>query len=235
MAVLDLHSKSLPYGLDSDSALQGCSKYGYIIHLKYSQIHLLFIFCLGLSSPPTASLLPFIPLSQLMLTDYFWYLKHSHNSKSQGCLKGMFREVSLPTSSLLPHSPSSILPISSHPLLTENNLISSWFIFPEFLFHGGVFVFSYTSFLQERQHTIYILLFLTSFSVDSISWRPQYLLIEIFPIFIYLQQGNILLCEYVIVYLTNLYLSSQIIQYFAVVNNDAMDNYMSICIYTFYC
>ena len=134
------------YGLDSDSALQGCNKCGYIIHLKYSQIHLLFIFCLGLSSLPTASLLPFIPLSQLMLTDYFWHLKHSRNSKSQGCLKGMFREVSLPTSSLLPHSPSPILPISSHPLLTENNLISSWFIFPEFLLHGSMYVFSYTSY-----------------------------------------------------------------------------------------
>ena len=62
----------------------------------------------------------------------------------------MFREVSLPTSSLLPHSPSPILPISSHPLLTEKNLIISWFIFPEFLLDGSVHVFHYTSFLQER-------------------------------------------------------------------------------------
>lgn len=154
MAVLDLHSKSLPYGLDSDSALQGCSKYGYIIHLKYSQIHLSLIFCLGLFSPPTASLLPFIPLSQLMLTDNFWHLKHSHNSKSQGCLKGIFREVSLPTSSLLPHSPFSILPISSHPLLTENNLISSWFIFPEFLFHGNVW-FSHTLLSYRKGSILY--------------------------------------------------------------------------------
>lgn len=66
--------------------------------------------------------------------------------KIQGCPK----EVLLRTSSPLPQTPSRILSTSSHPLLTGNNLISSWFVFPVFLSHRGMYVFSYTSFLRER-------------------------------------------------------------------------------------
>lgn len=122
------------------------------------RLNWLVTICIPFWVPPCPNA-PFILSPQLTWIDYlfFWRMKQYHDSK--GIQRSSTTYLILITLFPFFHS----FPHYSHPLLRGNNLVSSWFIFLEFILHRRMCIFLYTSFLQEGWHTAYILLYLASF------------------------------------------------------------------------